>query len=421
MTHFPRAVRPRGAGGVTIVRVLPLLLAVLPGACARAPGARAPAPAGDSKVVGYLASWGVRREGVRIADLPAEQLTHINYAFAAVTPDGLAALGDPCLDAGECVPGETPGSSGPGGNFAELRRLKARHPHLRLLVSFGGWTGSGHFSDAAATPASREAFAASAVALFLRRWPGLFDGVDVDWEFPVSGGLPGNRYRPEDRENFTLLLAELRRRLDREAAATGHEPYLLTVATSAVAYRAGNVELDRVAEIVDWINVMTYDYHAGSRDANFNSPLFAAAGDPTPDLNVHASVEGYEAAGVPPRKIVIGIPFYGRALGAVPAAGGGLFQQGDPEAAGEWGTALDYRTLKARRPEEHGFRRVWHDDARVPSLYNPELGVWITYDDPRSVGEKAHYARERGLGGVMFWELSEDDGSLLDAVRAALR
>jgi chitinase len=418
MTSFARAVRARSAGAA---RAAVLLLALLPAACARPPSVSSPEASAGPRVVGYLASWGVRREGVRIAELPAEKLTHVNYAFAAVTPDGRAALGDPCLDAGECAPGETPGSSGPGGNFAELQRLKARHPHLRLLVSVGGWTGSGHFSDAAATAESREAFAASTVSLFLRRWPGLFDGVDVDWEFPVSGGLPENRYRPEDQENFTLLLAELRRRLDEEAAATGHAPFLLTVATSSVAYRAGNVELSRVAEIVDWINVMTYDYHAGSGDANFNSPLFAAAGDPTPDLNVHASVEGYEAAGVPPRKIVIGIPFYGRAVGGVPAAGGGTFQRGDPEAAGEWRTGLDYRTLKARRPEAHGFRRVWHDDARVPSLYNPELGVWITYDDPRSVGEKARYARERGLGGVMFWELSEDDGSLLSAVRAALR
>ena len=149
--------------------------------CGRAPSP-APAPVSSaSRVVGYLASWGVRSKGTRIADLPGNQLTHIIYAFARITEDGRLALGDPCLDIGECNPNGTP-KPADGGNFAELRRLKERYPTLKLLVAVGGWTGSARFSDVAVSPESRRAFAQSAVDVIIRRSPGLFDGIDVDWE-----------------------------------------------------------------------------------------------------------------------------------------------------------------------------------------------------------------------------------------------
>src|SRR2546430_13998825 len=165
------------------------------------------------RVVGYLASWGVRTKGASIAQLPAKHLTHIFYAFALIAPNGSVSLGDRCIDVGACgKDAQLPPIA--GGNFGELRRLKAQYPHLKLTISIGGWGGSARFSDAALTEATRRRFAESAIDLFFRRWPGLFDGVDIDWEFPVQGGLKGNVERPEDKRNFTLLLAELRRELD---------------------------------------------------------------------------------------------------------------------------------------------------------------------------------------------------------------
>jgi chitinase len=373
-----------------------------------------PAIASDRPRIGaYLTAWSVG-DGLGIDEVPAELLTHVFYAFGGVSEDLVAVLGDPCRDLGDCPADGTPVTT--AGNFAEMLALKRRHPHLKVLISLGGWAGSKYFSDAAATAESRKRFAGSAIDMFILRFPGLFDGIDVDWEFPVEGGMPENTRRPEDGENFELLIEELRRHLD---ALPGGQRYELTIAVSALAPR---LRLDRLAATVDWINAMTYDYHAGSSIAHFNSPLFRTADDPTPTFNVDESVQALLAAGVPAEKVVMGVPFYGRGYRGVPADNNGLFQKADPTAPEDWPSSdIAYRELMRQSPEAHGFQRFWHDEAQVPWLYNPDLQLWITYDDPRSIEMKAAYARQRGLGGVMFWELSGDDGSLLAAIHKGLR
>jgi chitinase len=373
------------------------------------------APASEPpRIVGYLASWGVRSKGTRIAELPGAQLTHIIYAFARIGEDGRLALGDPCLDTGACD--STGLSRTPdGGNFAELRRLKERHPHLKLLVAAGGWTGSGRFSDVALTPESRRTFAQSAVDLVIRRTNGLFDGIDIDWEYPVRGGLATNVTRPEDRQNCTLLLQALRAQLDEQGARDGRR-YLLTIATIAGPAVFAQLELGAVAATVDWLNVMTYDYHSGSKIAHFNAPLYTATGDPTPGFTVDSTVRRYVHGGVSPTKLVIGLPFYGRVYGGVASTNDGLFQPAPGPVPDEWRTGTDYRAITRRDLESLGFRRVLHPEARVPFLYNSANGAWITYDDAESVREKAVYARTHGLGGVMAWELGGDDGTLVRTV-----
>ena len=372
----------------------------------------APAGAHRTRVVGYLASWGVRSKGTRIADLPAKELTHIFYAFANIDTTGRVILGDRCLDIGAC---DTARAANPGGNFAELRRLKERNPHLRLLVSVGGWTRSGRFSDAALTDSSRRLFTASAIDVYIRQHPGLFDGIDIDWEYPVGGGLKGNIERPEDKENFTLLLAELRKQLDAQGAAD-RKRYELAIAMSAGPRAIRDLELDRIVPLLDFINVMTYDYHAGSARTGFNSPLYAAAGDPTPEFNIDATMRRLLDAGVPANKLVLGIPFYGRAYGAVPSTGNGMFQPagGAPK---DWrGGDGDWRVLSQTRLKDPRYVKHWEASARVPWLYDSPSGTWISYDDPQSIREKVRYMRERSLGGVMIWELGGDDGSLMRAI-----
>jgi chitinase len=394
---------------------------ILVTACAFRP-VPTPEPANETpRVVGYLAAWGVRSKGTRITELAGDRLTHIIYAFARIGADGRLALGDRCLDLGECAGRSGQGGVGIGGNFAQLRLLKQRYPQLKLLMAVGGWTGSGRFSDAALTADSRRLFAESAIDVVVRQQQGLFDGIDIDWEYPVGGGLPANIARPEDRQNFTLLLRELRRQLDAQAARDNRR-YLLTAAIGAGPTQAANLELDRISALVDWINLMTYDYHAGSRIAHFNAPLFAPAGDPTPHLNVDASVRLYRDSGVPPRKIVLGVPFYGRSYGRVPSENRGLYQTAGGPPPREWGAGeLDYDALTRKRPEANGFRRFWDPDARVPWLYKESIGTWITYDDVQSIGQKADYARARGLGGVMVWELGgDDDGTLVRTIHTRL-
>jgi len=394
---------------------------VLTIACGAGPR-QAPAPASQPpRIVGYLASWGVRSKGTRIASLPGDQLTHIIYAFARITEDGRLALGDPCIDIGQCstnAASEAPVAD--GGNFLELRRLKERYPQLRLLVAIGGWTGSGRFSDVAVTAESRRVFVQSAVDLIIRRTPGLFDGIDIDWEYPVSGGLPTNSKRPEDRENCTLLLQDLRRELDAQGARDGRK-YLITIATIAGPSAPTHFDLPKVAEVVDWFNVMTYDYHSGSKIAHFNAPLYTATGDPTPGYTVDSTVQRYLRDGVPATKLVVGLPFYGRVYGGVGSTNDGLFQPAPGPVPDEWRSGTDYKSIVRRNTDSLGFRRVMHPEARVPFLYNATTGTWITYDDAESVAEKVAYVRSHRLGGVMAWELGGDDGTLVRTIHQGLR
>jgi chitinase len=374
---------------------------------------------GRPLVIAYVAPWNMPGNGLTIPDIPADRLTHLYYAFGKITDAGLAALSDPCQDAGECGEGDVP--ERPGGNFAQLLALKRNHPGLRVMISLGGWTGSKNFSEVAAAAEARERFVASCIELYLLKYPGLFDGIDIDWEFPVEGGLPDNIYRPEDRENLNLLLAEFRRQLDLLLAACSGR-YALTIAVSASPEQMRNVDLLHLAGMVDWINVMTYDYHAGSAIAHFNAPLFESKDDPTPQLNIDASVRAFLDAGVPSSKLVVGVPFYGRAYGEVASKDNGLFQPGDPGAATDWGEGtIDYRVLIDTSLEARGFTRFWDAGAQVPWLYSPDAKVWITYDDPKSIELKAQYVREHGLAGVMIWELGGDDGSLLAAIDRGLR
>jgi chitinase len=194
-------VRSRGRAVATLRFAAGYVAAIAVACTSSAP---APSPAAGPtvpRVVGYLASWGVSSKGTRIAELPARDLTHIFYAFGEIRDDGQV------------------GVDNPGTNFDELKKLKAGNPHLKLAISIGGWTGSGRFSNVALTDSSRRLFTQSAIDLFINKQPGLFDGIDIDWEFPVAGGMEGNIERPADRENFTLLLATLREMLD--AAGSG--------------------------------------------------------------------------------------------------------------------------------------------------------------------------------------------------------
>jgi chitinase len=354
----------------------------------------------------------VRSKGTRIAQLPAKDLTHIFYAFGRLGDSGRVVLGDPCLDIGVCATGQPVNA---GGNFAELKQLKERNPHLKLLVSIGGWSGSGKFSDAALTDSTRKLFASSAIDTFIRQTGGLFDGIDIDWEYPVGGGMRGNSARPEDKENFTLMLAELRSQLDAVGAQYGRH-FELAIAASAGPRAITTLELARIVPLLDFINVMTYDYHAGSARTGFNSPLYAAQGDPTPEFNIDATMRRLMEAGVPAAKLLLGIPFYGRAYGGVASANNGMFQPATGPAEGWKAGDGDWRVLSRTRLKDPRYVRHWEASARVPWLYDASTGTWVSYDDVESVGEKVRYVREKGLGGVMIWEIGGDDGSLISVI-----
>lgn len=377
------------------------------------------AHAAEPKIVGYFIEWSVYERNYHVKDIPADKLTHINYAFAKIV-DGEIALFDAHAAVEKVYEGDAKESGALRGNFNQLIQLKKKHPHLKSLISVGGWTLSGPFSDVALTDDSRGKFAKSCVA-FVKKYG--FDGVDVDWEYPVGGGKEGNTTRKEDKSNYTLLLAELRKQLE-EAGRADKKQYLLTIAAPAGPRTIGNLEIDKIHKHLDWINVMAYDFH-GTWDAtaHFNAPLFTIKDDPARDemsrkLNVDAAIQTYLAAGVPPEKILLGVPFYGCGWGGVGKENNGLFQPKKSIPKGTWEEGrFDYKDLAINHIGK--YQRHWHDEAKVPWLFDEKSGVMISYDDPESLKLKAQYVRDKKLGGIMIWELSADDakGSLLNALR----
>jgi chitinase len=345
----------------------------------------------DRKAIAYFTEWGIYDRGYQVEDLPADQLTHLNYAFVNLTPDGQCVV----YDSWAALERE-------GGNFAKLVDLKAAHPHLRTLMSVGGWTLSTHFPAAAATPEARARFAESCVDFMVTYG---FDGIDIDWEWPVSGGLTEGT--PADRENFTLLLQAVRAELD----LLGGE-HLLTVATAAGVDKIGNIEPAAIADVVDWINIMSYDYHGGwELRSHFNAPLYAGADFPagaTDPWTVDGSVQAYLAAGVPPEQLVVGLPFYGRGWSGVSTADNGLFQTATGLPWGTWENGVfDYWDIADDVLLRAGCARHWHEEAMVPWVMCSD-GTFISYDDEESISAKLDYIEAQGLGGAMYWSIDGD-------------
>jgi len=379
-------------------------------------------PAGKH-VIGYYPSWVADRD-IFVKDIPAEKLTHINYAFSNLTENGECILGDPKADvervysAAESVNGQDDSPSAPfHGNFNQLLELKQKYPHLKVLISIGGWSWSSNFSNAAGGDRTRQHFVASCIDLYLKQYKGVFDGIDVDWEYPVSGGLtPG---LPEDKTNFTRLLGEFRTQLN-ELGQAENRHYLLTIAAPAGPGNIRNLRPDLIAILVDWVNLMTYDFHATwEHSTNFNAPLFKATNDPADEnMNIDAVVQKYISLGLPPEQLVLGVPFYGYGWAGVPETDHGLYQSASGAAPGTWEAgAYEYKDIQKNYS---AYEHHWSDEAYVPWLYDPTSQTFITYDDPRSLEAKAGYARDLGLAGVMIWELSQGDETLLDAINKGL-
>tara|TARA_B100001059_G_scaffold167828_1_gene167589 strand:- start:982 stop:2421 length:1440 start_codon:yes stop_codon:yes gene_type:complete len=385
--------------------------------------------AGDQRIVAYYIEWGIYGRDYQPMEIPADKITHINYAFANIGTDGRIAIGDPYAAIDKYYPGDT-WDQPYRGTYNQINNvLKAEHPHLKTLISVGGWTWSGRFSDIALTDASREVFAESCVE-FIRTYN--FDGVDIDWEYPVCCGLSTNTYRPEDKQNYTLLLQELRSQLD-AASAEDDRQYLLTIAAPAGYDKVENIDPSGIAEACDWINVMTYDLHGAwnLNLTNHHSMLYPNPDDPgavdiAERYNASYSIEVFRNAGVPADELVLGLPFYGRAWGGVGPDMNGLFQTATTVPPGTWDDWSSGATgindwFEIEQFIDSGlYTRYWDDDAKVPWLYSPTEhgGHFVSYDDEESLQHKIDFVEEQGLGGVMFWEITGDrNETLLDVLQ----
>ncbi|HEY0505340.1 MAG TPA: glycoside hydrolase family 18 protein [Lysobacter sp.] len=343
-----------------------------------------------------------------VSNIPADTVTHLFYAFARI-------------EDGRCIVDKDAPA-----RFKELAALKRQHPRLRTIISIGGWEAGG-FSDAALTKESRERFVSSCVAMFFDSYRGSFDGVDLDWEFPVYGGPREIAARPQDRDNATLLAKEFRRQLDAKAKQRG-QSYLLTAALPAGRMQsagpydpAKSYDLKALGEILDFVNLMTYDMGtAFSTVSTFNAPLREVPQDPLPPElrranNVEGAVDFYLQHGVPADKLVLGVPFYGRGFRVKSADNHGLYQPyTEPYAAGDW------RDIQSKLLKDPKWTQHWHDVAQTPYLFNADERVFVSFEDAKSVALRSQLAKERGLRGVFMWELTGDDDqrSLLKAMAA---
>jgi chitinase len=351
------------------------------------------ASAGEPVIAAYVFADG---QALTPGAIDGRKLTRVNYAFANIA-QGRMVEGNPA----DAV------------NLAALTALKKENPHLTVLVSVGGWTWSGGFSDAALTPASRSVFIES-VAAFVTRYH--LDGLDVDWEYPGMSG-DGNTFRPEDKQNYTLLLKELRGRFD-TMAATLHRPLYLTIAAGSSSEWLEHTEMGEVSKYVDTVNLMAYDYYEpeGGRPTGNHAPLWVDPADPKA-VSADRSVREFEQAGVAPRKLVLGVPFYGHVWGQVPATNHGLFQPGQPVPNAYANYDAIVNTMLGR-----GYTRYWDAAASVPYLYNPEKQIFVSYEDPESLAAKCKYVKQQHLKGVMFWDYESDpSGALLDSLDAGLK
>jgi chitinase len=347
-----------------------------------------PSTAPAKEIVAYVFP---QNNELQPGQIDARSLTRINYAFANIANGRIVT-----------------GFAKDRENYAFLTALKQQNPSLTVLVSVGGWLWSTNFSDVSLTRRSRAVFIQS-VMEFLDEYQ--LDGLDIDWEYP---GLPGagHPFRSEDKRNFTLLLKELRARFKRETART-HRKLYLTFAAGASDEFLQNTEMAKAQRYVDTVNLMAYDYYEAGSDAitGNHAPLFTDPADPK-KASADASVIAFEKAGVPARKILLGMPFYGRTWGEVADTNHGLFQPGKPVPHAYGGYSAIAQTML-----NQGFVRYWDSSASVPYLYNAQKQIFVSYEDPQSIAAKCGYVSSHKLGGVMFWEYSGDpSGTLLRSI-----
>ena len=401
-------------------------------------------------LAGFFEEWSIYYANYNLADLEsngsAAKLSHLIYAFGDVSASASAPSTNSCVIADAWADFEDNNLPAVGGiadawplfgNFAEILKLKQLHPKLKTVISLGGASAAEAqaFSTAASTDQGRKALASSCINMFVvgnvgSDWngnitaPGLFDGFNIDWEFPAA----------TDKTNFTLLLQEFRNQLNALSAQTGKQ-YVLSFDGPAGVQNYTNIDLKHAAEQVNFITVDGYNY-AGSWDAVTNdaSPLLDSRQDPEfgQNLDIADTVTAYLQAGVPAEKYVMGVPLYGAGWTGVPNKEHGLYQSSTgPSAvplANGTGVCTDlsgntpgcdilltpgvatYSTLA--NLTSNGYQNYFDPFRIAVWLYGPKSETFYTYDNPETAFLKTLFIQTRvpgGLGGAFVWAVKDDD------------
>ncbi|MFJ1568411.1 glycosyl hydrolase family 18 protein [Streptomyces erythrochromogenes] len=450
---------------------------------AQAADAAAGAAAGGVRIA-YYDQWSVYGNAFYPKHLDtrgiASKLDVINYSFGNIHPTELT-----CFEANKAAGDDNNPNAGDGagdsyadyqksfgaadsvdgvadtwnqpivGVFNQFKELKAKYPHLKINISLGGWTYSKYFHDAAKTDASRKKFVASCVKQYIKgdlpveggfggdgTAAGIFDGIDIDWEYPGSaGGHLGNHYGPEDKQNFTLLLQEFRKQLDAEGAANGGKKYMLTAALPAGQDKIKYIETDKIGQYLDYANIMTYDMHGawdGDGPTYHQSPLYPSAADPTDpiapgtekysiDNAIDSWIDGNPAYGItggfPANKLTLGYEFYYRGWKGVPAGTtNGLAQTA---TGGSAARPLSQQAGIAHYKELGGIvdnaaTTFWDDQSKSSYFYKD--GEFFTGLNQKSIQARVDYGKQRGLAGAMMYSLLglDNNATLLGQISDAL-
>ena len=403
------------------------------------------------RMVAYFEEWGIYSRDYLVQDIPVGDLTHINYSFFDVKANGDVTLFDPwaatdkrftaaeqvsrTFTAGEwsdlseerqqtysagstfstrvngdgsvTVSGMPVGwdnSDMLAGNLGQLDLLSQLHPEINLGIALGGWTLSDEFSLALNDANGRDAFTDNLITT-LQTYD-FFNTIDFDWEYPGGGGLAGNAASNEDGVNFAATLQLLRQKLDLLSAETG-ERYEISVATAGGADKLANLNLSGLDPYVDFYNVMAYDFHGGWENRTGHQAAMTA--DPG-GYDILTAVDQFRQNGVALDKVVLGAPAYTRAWGEVSAGDNyGLGESGQASAApGSFEAGnYDQKDLITGIANDSS-DLIWDDEAKAAFAYNENSRIWSSVETTATIAGKAAYVNEAGLGGMMFWALSND-------------
>jgi len=355
----------------------------------------------DRKVVCYYANWAVYRKGnakYTPQNINPYLCTHLIYAFGGLGKDDSIVPFDEYQDIEK-------------GGYGRFAALKTYNKDLKTMLAIGGWNeGSTRFSPLVADPDRRQVFIKSALR-FLRQYN--FDGLDLDWEYPTQrkGG------RPQDKENYAILIAEMRAAFESEAKKTGKERLLISMAVPAsLEYAGKGYAIDKLDKSLDFFNLLTYDYHSAQEPAvNHHSPLYRPEDwsefDFRKDLNIDATIKFYLQHGASRDKLVLGIPTYGRSYTLANPDAHGISSPatgpGDQGSGTKEDGYLAYYEICEKILEEG-----WDLVTPYPGIMGPYAhkdNQWVGFDDVDSAVEKAFYVAEEELGGIMFWTIDNDD------------
>ncbi|GAA6767918.1 hypothetical protein AAFH68_38700 [Flavobacterium sp. CGRL1] len=426
-------------------------------------------PAHGKKVVGYYAQWSIYARDFNVPKIDGSKLTHLNYSFYGTTYDPAHPENTKlkCLDTYadfEHMEGGIPWDAPVKGNFYDLMKLKQKYPHLKILISVGGWTKGQDLSPIAASPVARAALAAD-MANFIVTYP-FIDGFDIDWEYPLSGGtdgteivngmpVPPQKYSPDDNKNLVLLLKAMRQAMPNKLVtiAAGNNVRNVSKQYLGPNNRAQYGMTEDISTYCDYITYFGYDFGGNWYDKTcYNAPLYAS-GNPNDPLYGATQSESLDeltnqylnVIGFPANKLIMGLPFYGKKFDNVAAnSTNGLFVAApryivpgctNPQnPTGTWDGSgaceksgsieicdlvgnpvtnshayLDPNTMMVTpSAASAGWVRYFDNTTKVPYLYNSTLKQFISYEDKQSMDLKVQYIKSRNLAGGMIWELSQD-------------